>query len=97
MKKFLIMVMVLTLILTGCETSKKSYDDDEMVISDTFIVLERVYNFDDGAFYTVYDKETKVEYFIYSNGYQGGICPIYNADGTVKVYKGETWQKIKKN
>lgn len=89
MKKFLIVIMVLMLALTGCETKKTSYDDNERVVFDRFIILEKLTKVGDGALYTIYDKETKVEYFLYSCGYQGGICPIYNADGTIKVYKGE--------
>lgn len=34
------------------------------------------------------DPETKVEYVLYISGYAGGICPRYNADGSLYV-KGE--------
>ena len=37
--------------------------------------------------YYVQDPETGVYYVIYSSAYQGGICPRYNADGT--LYTGE--------
>lgn len=37
----------------------------------------------------LYDKNTKVMYFEKWNTYQFGITPIYNADGTVKLYDGE--------
>lgn len=88
MKKFLIVVMVLALALTGCGKTKRIiYENDEKTFFDTFIVLEQRDNFDDGYLYIVYDKETKVEYYIFGSGYRGGICPIYNTDGTVKVYK----------
>lgn len=33
------------------------------------------------------DPKTGVEYIIYGYGYRGGICPRYNADGT--LYTGE--------
>ena len=90
MKKFLIVVMVLALTLTGCETKRTTYEDgEETLFGGKFVVLEERYNFDDGRLYIMYDKETKVKYYYYSCGYQGGICPIYNADGTVKVYEGE--------
>lgn len=32
------------------------------------------------------DPETKVEYVIYKSGYQGGICPRYNQDGTLYIW-----------
>lgn len=89
MKKFLIVVMVLTLALTGCETRKISFDDGERVILDKFVVLEKIYDPDYGNLYTTYDKETKVEYYIYSSGYRSSMCPIYNANGTLKLYEGE--------
>jgi len=37
--------------------------------------------------YYVQDPDTGVYYVIYSGGYGGGICPRYNADGT--LYTGE--------
>ena len=33
------------------------------------------------------DTETGVEYVIYGDGARGGICPRYNADGTLRVNK----------
>lgn len=37
--------------------------------------------------YYVQDPKTGVYYVIYSSAYQGGICPRYNADGS--LYTGE--------
>ena len=37
--------------------------------------------------YYVQDPKTGVYYVIYSGGYRGGICPRYNADGS--LYTGE--------
>lgn len=31
------------------------------------------------------DEYTGVEYLIYDGYYSGGICPRYNADGTLKI------------
>lgn len=37
-----------------------------------------------------YDRNTKVMYFgYYSNSDYGWMCPIYNADGSLKLYDGE--------
>ena len=88
MKKFLIVVMVLALTLTGCETKRTTYEDGEKTFFDKFVVLEERHE-GSGWLYTMYDKETKVEYYCWSTYYRGGMCPIYNADGTVKVYEGE--------
>lgn len=45
----------------------------------------------------VYDRETKVKYYIYDNEdgsgsarrHCFGITPIYNADGSLQLYEGE--------
>ena len=34
-----------------------------------------------------YDKDTKVMYY---RAYRGGVTPLYNADGTLRVYEGDT-------
>lgn len=43
---------------------------------------------DGGGYYNiVYAKDTKVMYLIISNGYKCGITPLYNADGSLQIYK----------
>jgi hypothetical protein len=37
----------------------------------------------------VYANDTGVMYYIFSKGYQGGITPLYNADGTLQIWEGE--------
>lgn len=37
----------------------------------------------------VYAKDTKVKYFVFFDGYRGGISPLYNTDGTLQIYDGE--------
>ena len=44
-------------------------------------------NYKSADTYYVQDPETGVYYVIYSSAYQGGICPRYNADGS--LYTGE--------
>ena len=88
MKKFLIVVMVLALTLTGCETTRKSYEDKEKIEYGRFRVIEG-YKSDFGVTFVTYDTETKVMYYIIDGYQRSGITPIYNADGTVKVYEGE--------
>lgn len=48
----------------------------------TFHIVERV----SGTTVIVSDNDTKVMY-VYS--YYGGFTPLYNADGTLKLYKDE--------
>ena len=45
--------------------------------------------------YIVYDKDTKVEYYLYyGHEYYSGqmikaLSPIYNSNGTIKIYNGK--------
>lgn len=39
------------------------------------------------SYYIVYAKDTKVKYFVKWTGYQFGITPLYNADGTFQIYE----------
>lgn len=40
-------------------------------------------------YYIVYANDTRVKYFIRDGGYQFGITPLYNIDGTLQIYNGE--------
>ena len=43
-----------------------------------------------GAFYIVYDNETKVMYAVSDGDYNRGVLTmLVNADGTPKLYEGE--------
>ena len=39
------------------------------------------------AIYIYVDEETGVEYIVYNGYKKGGICPRYNADGSLRVEK----------
>ena len=39
------------------------------------------------SYYIVYANDTKVKYFVKWTGYQFGITPLYNADGTLQIYE----------
>lgn len=41
----------------------------------------------DTSYEIFYDKDTKVMYY---RAYRGGVTPMYNADGTLRVYVGDT-------
>ena len=95
MKKKIALILVLCAIATvSCGCSSTSYD--EAKTSDT-------YGFSNGYFTVikewgdtlhsieriVYANDTGVMYYIFSKGYQGGITPLYNADGTLQIYEGK--------
>lgn len=87
MKKELgLFIMLLVLILAGCSTTTITYENGEKEFWDKFVVVEEYDNPDNGTLYMVYDKDTKVEYYIVNEGHRYGLCPVYDTDGTVKVY-----------
>lgn len=85
MKKMLLLIIP-TLFLTGCGAEPISKTETKNL---TYYIQDSM-NFD---FYI--DKETCIEYIIFSGGYKGGITPRLNTDGTLKLneiclkYKGE--------
>ena len=58
-------------------------------LGNKYIDLVTIYKDDKYSTEVLYDKNTKVMYFLKWSGYQFGITPIYNSDGTVKLYDGE--------
>ena len=88
-KKILAVALVLTLSfgMTGC--TKGDIELESSCFANKYIDLVTIYK--DNNHYTevLYDKNTKVMYFAKWTTYQFGITPIYNSDGTVKLYDGE--------
>ena len=92
-KKITAMILALGLCvsMSGC-SDDGTYANGEKVEYGYFIELER-----DGDMTRVYDRETKVKYYIYdyehgvgdNRVHCFGITPIYNADGSLQIYKGE--------
>lgn len=84
-KKILAVVLVLTLCfgMTGCK--KGDIEPESNILGNKYIDLVTIYIGDKGT-EVLYDKNTKVMYFVIWNNYQVGITPIYNSDGTVKLY-----------
>lgn len=88
-KKILAVALGLTLCfgMTGC--TKGDIEPENSALGNKYIDLVTIYK--DGRHNTevLYDKNTKVMYFLKQGGYHFGITPIYNSDGTVKLYDGE--------
>lgn len=92
-RKLLTIILMVTLSitsLTACGHEDNNKENKEKIIFDTFIVEEKgslnkpLYYIDS---YIVYDKKTKVKYFLYICGDTSGITPLYNADGTLQIYE----------
>lgn len=95
MKKRLLIVtlaVVMAVCLAGCGTTyQKATGQTESNTGGDFgngyfTVITKWEN----ASYTyriVYANDTKVKYLAISGGYQFGITPLYNADGTLQIYE----------
>lgn len=88
-KKILAVVLGLTLCfgMTGC--TKGDIEPESSRLANKYIDLVTIYKDNNHNTKVLYDKNTKVMYFVIWSGYQFGITPIYNSDGTVKLYDGE--------
>lgn len=83
--------LVLCFELTGCSSQQSTVELTENDINnyiDLVVICER-YTSVLGLVAVVYDRNTGVMYLIKMSGYQFGISPIYNSDGTIKLYNGE--------
>lgn len=88
-KKILAVILVLTLCfgIAGC--TKGDIEPERSGLANKYIDLVIIYKNDDYRTKVLYDKNTKVMYFVQWSECQFGITPIYNSDGTVKLYDGE--------
>lgn len=88
-RKILAVALGLTLCfgMTGC--TKGDIEPESSRLANKYIDLVTIYKDDNHNTKVLYDKNTKVMYFVKWSGYQFGITPIYNSDGTVKLYDGE--------
>lgn len=88
MKKILLLATTLAAVLamTGCTDLAK---EDTVKVGD-YIDMRRVCSSMDEQIF--YDNNTGVMYYQYNlTRYKCGLTPIYNTDGTLKIYEG--WEK----
>ena len=88
-KKILVVALALVLCfgMTGC--TKGDIEPESSCLANKYIDLVTIYKDDKYGIEVLYDKNTKVMYFVKWSDYQFGITPIYNSDGTVKLYDEE--------
>jgi outer membrane biogenesis lipoprotein LolB len=90
MKKTIIAIIIAAMLLAGCEVKTVTYDENDNYKQwNQFVTLEEQYDVNRGNLYIVYDKDTKVMYYLWNGYCKGVILPIYNADGSIRVYEGE--------
>lgn len=69
-------------ILCGLPSGKKT----EVSASDTEMLQEFTIRKDKSEYVRIWtDPETGVQYLLYTAVYRGGICPRYNADGSLMI------------
>ena len=89
-KKFLLIGIVTLSIcfgVTGC--SGGDIEPTKSSFGNKYFDLVKIYDSGGiGGEEVVYDKNTNVMYFIMCSGHWFGITPIYNSDGSVKLYEG---------
>ena len=95
MKKKITLVLVLcimTAMLCSCSVSyeEANTNPDNYFSKGYFTIIK---SWDGGIDYPtehiVYANDTGVMYYVFRSNHSGGITPLYNADGTLQIYKGE--------
>lgn len=80
--KRIIVILCIVFLLTGCNSNQRT--DNE------YFVRIGKYDTNYGDFSIVYAKDTKVMYVVSNSTYnQSSFSPLYNADGSLQIYKGE--------
>lgn len=94
-KKLIILLMmcVLMLSLVGCAGNKSYEESTEKIKEDYgvgyFTVITEWGRSPNYKYRIVYANDTNVKYLIVTGGYQYGITPLYNTDGTLQIYDGD--------
>ena len=94
MKKKLLGVVLcgmLTLSCVGCGTSyqEATNTDCKEDYGGGYFTLLTEWNSSEVNYRIVYANDTNVKYLICISGYKYGITPLYNANGTLKIYEGK--------
>ena len=91
MKKLILILttaLMCGMMFTGCKTTVTEDVDNAYYQNafNQFVVVEERNNSMYGKLNIMYDKDTKVMYYMITSGYKCGIAPIYNSDGGVMIY-----------
>lgn len=88
MKRLLVLLLTILLLtsLTSCDEHKATVENPSRQI-DTLVFIGSQKNAQNDKFYYYYDKDTKVMYVVHEGLYKSGITPLYNENGTLKLYE----------
>lgn len=81
-------VAMMCMSLTACG-GYKDIDTKESPIGNKYFDLVYIYEDKTAGTHVGYDRNTGVMYFVYITSYKCSITPIYNADGSLKLYEEE--------
>ena len=87
---YLVLISALIISMGLCACDDGTYEAKEPVNDVSYSYLKCVYRPmypNDGYIYV--DTETGVMYIVFQEGTSGCICPMYNSDGSLKVYNPE--------
>lgn len=84
----IVLGLSMCLSITGCSDKLKDGNANFRYVDNKYIHLITICDKDDGNI-VAYDENTKVLYLCVYGYSSMGITPIYNSDGTLKLYKGE--------
>ena len=86
MKKIALIMALGFTTLTGCYSGHDT-EPTQSYIANKYIDLTTVYEDASHGTEVMYDKNTGVMYFHRDSRYDSFMTPIYNADGTLKLYE----------
>ena len=72
--------------MTGC-SSGRDITPENSKLGNKYFDLVNIY--EAGHTTVAYDKNTNVMYYMVKSGNAFGVTPIYNSDGTLKLYGGK--------
>lgn len=87
------LILTLMVLLVGC--GAEQYTDEQGntndLIGGRFVILDECTdNGTEGNYYctyVTYDKDTKVMYYILDGYRRAGLCPMYDTNGNIMIYK----------
>lgn len=92
MKKNILLFILMAILCCGCYSSTDDFSKDDVYLDTPYIKLIYLYERDYDIRYkaqVVYDENTNVMYLIGQKGNGMFMTPIYNTDGTLKLYTPE--------
>ena len=77
----LFFIAIFGIFLSGCRDNQPFITNRFQIISvnETLSKSEKI----------LYDKNTNITYLWVQDDFAGGLCPLYNSDGSLMVYEGE--------